>query len=391
MQAMVVPLDKSPTGNQFCSDSHGRARHFVLQVDQMGKHHTIAACLRSILSMAFVLFAMNASSLLAQLTIPQTLEGPADGVPDPVASEWPGPTPGYWIVSTWTAPQKFNSASPGFCDSVDRYDEGIGYRRSSLGELSQSLIPGVPVCIVVHGSFMDSPSVIPESCSTWQGLKAGSCGQPFQMIYFSWPSDRPISPLASIDVAVLGKRAARNGFYLASLIQHIPPECPVSLFGHSHGTRVVASALHLMAGGVVEGCGHPFARSAGRRIRTVFAASAIDHDWLNPGQHFDRALCSTECLLNLRNNHDPALMIYPLRCIGSSRALGFSGFTAKDHQRLGPLNCRVRELDVSSQIGAGHVWPNYVSRVWLVRTIGNYIYFSDLRSSTLQATAAISR
>ena len=281
-------------------------------------------------------------------------------------------------MSTWSSPQSFGDSSLRFCDDVDRYDECVGFRRSSLCELSQSLIPGVPVCIVVHGSFMDSPSVVPESCSTWQWLKAGSCGQPFQMIYFSWPSDRPIT-LANIDVAVLGKRAGRNGFYLASLIQHIPPECPISLIGHSHGTRVISSSLHLMAGGAVEGCGHPFARATGRRIRTVFAASAIDHDWLNPGQRYDRALCSTECLLNLRNNYDPALVIYPLRCIGSSRALGCSGFTTKDHKRLGSLNCRVREMDVSSRIGARHLWPYYTSESWLARSIGSYVYFSDLQ------------
>lgn len=61
----------------------------------------------------------------------------------------------------------------------------------------------------------------------------------FQMIYFSWPSDRALSPFASIDVAILGSRASRNGFYLASLIQSLPPECPVCLVGHSHGTRVI--------------------------------------------------------------------------------------------------------------------------------------------------------
>jgi hypothetical protein len=208
------------------------------------------------------------------------------------------------------------------------------------------------------------------------------------MIYFSWPSHRLIT-LASIDIAVLGKRAGRNGFYLASLIQHIPPECPIALVGHSHGTRVISSSLHLMAGGVVEGCGHSFARSGGRRIRTVFAASAIDHDWLNPGQRYDRALCSTECLLNLRNSRDPALMIYPLRWIGASRALGSSGFTRKDHQRLGSLDCHVRELDVSSQIGAGHLWPYYVNQVWLARSIGNYLYFSDLQSLPVQEASAV--
>jgi hypothetical protein len=343
---------------------------------------------------ALVQIVLNAENSFAQLTIPNIPDIPdipnvsdfseipatsAEVTPAPFETPLASPGQGYWIVSTWSSPQSFDGAPLRFCDEVQRFDECIGHRDSSLAELTQSLIPGVPVCIVVHGSFMDSPSVIPESCSTWRWLKAGSCGRPFQMIYFSWPSDRPLSPLACIDVAVLGNRASRNGFYLASLVQHVPPECPISLIGHSHGTRVISSSLHLMAGGTVDDSRHPYARATGRRIRTVFAASAIDHDWLNPGQRFDRALCSTECLLNLRNDCDPALRIYPLRHIGSSRALGCSGFTAKDHKKLGSWNTRVRDLDVSEQIGAAHLWPNYVSQVWLARRLSNYLYFSDLQ------------
>jgi len=351
-----------------------------------GLDSIVVRCFRGTLAiLTFAQVLLSAESSSAQLIIPEipdvpvVIEGPETVAPIPVENQLTSLNQGYWIVSTWSSPQSFDGAPLRFCDEVERYDECMGYRHSSLAELSQSLIPGVPVCIVVHGSFMDSHSVIPESCCSWQWLRAGSCGRPFQMIYFSWPSDRPLSPLAGIDVAVLGKRASRNGFYLASLIQHIPLECPVSLIGHSHGTRVISSSLHLMAGGVVEDCRHPFARTTGRRIRTVFAASAIDHDWLNPGQRFDRALCATECLLNLRNDCDPALTIYPLRHIGSSRALGCSGFTSKDRKKLGSWNSRVRDLDVSDQIGAAHLWPNYVSQVWLARRISNYVYFPDLQ------------
>lgn len=287
---------------------------------------------------------------------------------------------GYWIVSSWKSPQSFDGGSLRFYPEVTQFENCVGYRHSDMNCLTQSLIPGVPVCIVVHGSFMDSPSVYPESCETWKWLQSGSCGLPFQMIYFSWPSDRPLTLLASIDVTLLGRRAGKNGFYLASLIQQLPPECPVCLVGHSHGTRVISSCLHLLAGGSVEGFRHCGSGCNGRRIRTVFSASAIDHDWLNPGQRFDRALCCTECLLNLTNHKDPALMIYPLGRIASSRALGCSGFTAKDHRKLGPWSSRVRDWNVSDSIGTAHLWPKYLSQRWLPRSLRNYFYFADLQT-----------
>ena len=285
--------------------------------------------------------------------------------------------PGYWIVSSWNSPQEFENDQLRFCPQVQQVDECTDGQPSCMEQLTGSLIPGVPICIVIHGSFMDSPSVLPDSHRTYSWLKAGACGRPFQMIYFSWPSDRALSPFASIDVAILGSRASRNGFYLASLIQSLPPECPVCLVGHSHGTRIISSGLHLLGGGVVEGHRHCTPGCAGRRIRVVYTASAIDHDWLNPEERFGRALCCVECLINLRNVKDPALQIYPLRRIGSSRALGLAGFTSKDRRELGTYGSRVRDWDVSSLIGHDHSWPNYVAHGSLSSSLRNYLFFAQ--------------
>lgn len=286
--------------------------------------------------------------------------------------------PGYWLVNTWNCTQSSFDESPCvFRPEIIRCDSGGHARRHHPREFQSSFLPGVPVVIVVHGSFMDDSSVHPYAACTWRWLCAGSSGLPFQMIYFSWPSDRPPSLLTAIDVAVLGRRASRNGFYLLSLLQMIPPECPVCLLGHSHGTRVISSALHLMAGGTVEGLRHNCRGTNGRRIRTIFTASAIDHDWLLPGERFDRALYSTECLINLRNHLDPALVIYVLRRIGSGRALGCSGLTSADRRGLGSLNQRVRELDVSGLVGPRHLWPKYCDHPQLARTLRNYLYFAD--------------
>ena len=313
------------------------------------------------------------NALLAQ-------NGPSTPVPEPPAASMacnpatPAET-GYWIVSTERAPQSFDHTLPRFSAVVSRYEHGAGLRKTSIEELRACLQPGIPICVMVHGSLVGDRSVEPESFRTWQWLRHGARGRPFQMIYFRWPSYKLLTPLLSIDFAILGRRASRNGFYLAGLIKSLPPESPLSLLGHSHGTRVISSALHLMAGGAVEEMACPQLQCAGRQIRTVFAASAIDHDWLNPGERFERALCSTECLLNLRNPFDAALVMYPLRRIGSSRALGVTGLTEKDRSALGNSHRKVRDLDVSESVGCRHFWPSYVEQTGLARAASNYLFY----------------
>ena len=141
------------------------------------------------------------------------------------------------------------------------------------------------------------------------------------MLFLSWPSDgiltlTPGNPASSalpgVDVAILGRRAEMNGIRLARLVQMLPPECPVCLIGHSHGARMVASALHLMGGGTISECQLSY-QPAARRVRAIFAAAAIDHDWFNPGQRFDCGFRSAECMLNLKAPGDWALAVYPLR------------------------------------------------------------------------------
>ncbi|MEO2030124.1 MAG: hypothetical protein ABGZ23_30030 [Fuerstiella sp.] len=293
---------------------------------------------------------------------------------------------GYWFVSTHHSPQSFGHTCPRFCPCVLRYEECVGFRQSSIVELCAGLEPGVPVCIMVHGSFVDTASARRESAYTWTWLRRGAMGHKMQMIYLSWPSYSPLGPLVQFEINKLGRRAGRNGYYLAELTQHIPPECPICLLGHSHGTRVIGSALHLLAGGTVQGVRHPFARAEGRHIRTVFAASAIDHDWLNPTKRYGRALCSTQCLLNLQNTRDPALKFYAFRMpLIAKHPLGRTGLTSHDRRQLGSWGQKVNDYNVTGVIGAAHLWPYYFNKPSLACVLHNYVYFPD-RTALPQAS-----
>ena len=290
----------------------------------------------------------------------------------------PGPLPGFWIVDSYSSPQDFDTSSPAFCARVTKYEQGGGFRRTNIDELTCAIQPGIPVCIFCHGSFVSWEDVLNESCETWKWLHKACSNQQIQMIYFSWPSDRPvISPIIQLDVNRLGRRAGRNGFYMANLIQQIPSDCPVCLIGHSHGTRVITSSLHLLGGGAVEDYVLKSGPYPQHRLRAVFAASAMDHNWMNPGYRYDRALCSVECMLNLRNSCDPALFIYPLRRPFSGGALGYTGVTKRDRNELGYCGNKMRELNLSEEIGPRHYWPNYFRKDWLASAIRTYLFFDE--------------
>ena len=125
----------------------------------------------------------------------------------------------------------------------------------------------------------------------------------------------------------------------------------------------------------MQGITHLAAGSDMRPIRTVFAAAAIRHDWLNPGERYGRALCSTDCLINLENRYDPALFIYPLSNLFAGRSLGSIGFTDGDRRDLGNWSRKVQDYDVSEFIGVGHLWPRFLQDQRLAWLIRNFVYF----------------
>ncbi len=300
----------------------------------------------------------------------EPLESPILPVP-----EMPTGSPGYWIVSSRQAVQTIHEASRGSwgLNVFHRCPTGE-MSPSNLPALTASLNPQLPVCIFVHGSFVKWESQCHESHAFYQRLCA-LYGGPLQMIFFTWPSDGPRTHLVSVDVAVRGRRADFNGFHLGYLLTQIPESCPVTLIGHSHGGRLILSTMHLAGGGTIEGNRFPYSMGANRRFRAVLAAGALDHNWLNPGQPYSCALNRLECLLNLQNKEDRALFFYPLSRPFAHRAIARAGVTPRDYEKLGYNGAKIRDVDVTSAVGAHHYWPNYYQQPSVVMTILPYLVF----------------
>jgi Alpha/beta hydrolase family len=312
-------------------------------------------------------------------------EGKAyEAVPPPTPDLTGSPAPiatvpcddGYWIASSWRCRQTAPHGCA--CGDLDFYHVGGGGSQLlNRDAFTASLTPGVPVCIVVHGSFTNWKGLCDDCAPVLRWIRSAAPQRPLQVLFYTWPSQGGITYEPHLDVAILGARASFNSVYLAELVARIPPGHPVCLVGHSHGARMVAAALHELGGGEVDHVRLTWPAPPNLRVRGVLVAGALDHHWLDPGQRFEMALCRTECLLVLRNDHDIVLTFYPLRKPFSKRALGERGLSHRDLRQLGPLSSKVAVLDVTRSVQTGHVWQHYYSCPEIAAAIAPYIYYLD--------------
>lgn len=282
----------------------------------------------------------------------------------------------YWIVSSRKCLQ-YGRDGALCCPLEYLYAPGDGNLYPSTREqFHASLDPSAPVTVMVHGSFVDLEDVKTDSRLTFDWLRAAAGPLAANVVFFTWPSEGPVVLIPQIDVGILGRRGEFTGLYLAQFISELPSH-RVSLLGHSHGARAVASSLHVLGGGLVQGYQLTPGRPQPPRIRAVFAAGALDHHWLNPGERYGNGLCRVEAIVNLNNRFDLPLTLYPLRRPFSNRALARAGFTWRDRRQMGWQVAKIHEIDVSQLIGSGHMWPNYYEQPQIARAIVPFLFFAD--------------
>ena len=315
-------------------------------------------------------FWLMAANCCAQTINDRSNEARSITIDSPLSTRCSG---SYFFVSTVHCPQ-----APGHGYAGEFHIENIcacgRARRCSMQSLLASLQPGVPVCIGVHGSFIKESEVRSLTTERFRRIGSGEGSRPFHFIALHWPSDLGVPIFPATRTHGLGKRAEFNGIYLAQVIGMIPETNPICLAGHSHGTRVVSSALHLLAGGNVRG--HCVSDNCPtRRMRAVLGASAIDSHWLSPGEKYGLALNRLECLLNFRTRHDIALAVYPLQDPLMHHALGQTGFRPSQLSRMGQNRNKIREMDVTRYVGFRHDVASYFPHDSIWRAMSPYIHF----------------
>ncbi len=113
-------------------------------------------------------------------------------------------------------------------------------------------------------------------------------------------------------------------------------------------------------------------------LHGVIIAAASDHDWLDPGKKYDRALYAAKGFLNLYNRKDESLLFYAgLIKSGHHRAIGRIGLTNRDFDRLGPLASRYEEHDIHDILGDEHSLLDATANPRIGRWIAPYAWAPD--------------
>lgn len=260
-----------------------------------------------------------------------------------------------WIISTrrlgCTA---VIDATPGF--GVQRRLPDGTWTTSSIDEFIATDDPAIPTCFLMHGNQVDAALAAAQGMRAYRALTTSlPADQPLRFVIWSWPSDRMHGIIK--DVRIKAVRATTEGKYLAWTLHRLNPQTPLSLVGFSFGARIVTGALHLLAGGSLDGYALPRAESPRTPLRAVLVAAGLHNHWLAEGHYHGRALEIVDEVLLIKNSCDAALKRY--RFIDTSRsaeALGYTGPVG-----WSPHYGKIRQVDACCDLGKAHDWELYLA------------------------------
>lgn len=188
-----------------------------------------------------------------------------------------------------------------------------------------------PVIFYVHGNRTEANTAMIQGMMVLKNYKTEI---PARLVIWTWDAER-VSARPRIEYSTKANYADFQGFYLAKLLGQMNENAPVTLVGHSFGTRVILSALHLLGNGTV---GNKTLESAFPeeprevsfdlkkkpeqkteegpkklpKLNALLVAAAISCNAMVPGSIYDHALEMVSQMYITQNGADPALKFYPL-------------------------------------------------------------------------------
>ncbi|MBI3464092.1 MAG: hypothetical protein HY000_13700 [Planctomycetes bacterium] len=282
-----------------------------------------------------------------------------------------------WLISTRGAP---------FCGPHDgppaelaywRCDDHAGWMPATREGFLTGGDSDLPTCFFIHGNRYTHAEAIEYGLLAWRRLVNNGCVTgPVRFVIWSWPSERTCDGNME-DARIKAIRSEAQGFYLAHLMDQIPPQTPLSFVGYSYGARLGTAALHLLGGSRLGGNQlservHPERAP----ISAVLLAPAMDNDWLIPGRRYGQALEQVDRLLILYNSRDIVLKRYRFLDPSRPQALGYTGMVW-----TAAAAGRVTQIDVTSWLGRSHQAEDYLNTPALVRRMLPYAFPWSLQSS----------
>ena len=238
---------------------------------------------------------------------------------------------------------------------VQRRSVNGAWTRSSIDEFLAADDPAIPIGFAMHGNRVSPAQAIRQGMMAYrQFIAKVPVSQPVRFVIWSWPSDRIHGILR--DVRAKAARTTTDGKYLAWTLHQLNPQTPVSLIGFSFGARIVTGALHIVAGGSLDGFSLGPVKKPRISMRAVLAAAALHNYWLDEGQYHGRALEIVDSMLLMNNGCDMALKRY--RFLDTSRTAAALGFTGP--AGWSPQYAKIRVVDACRDIGKAHDWDRYL-------------------------------
>ena len=257
-----------------------------------------------------------------------------------------------WYVTTRHLPQYEDLEQS--IDKIAYYKmEGQAWNKKQASEFHSA--ENLDTMIVVHGSPA-TVALVSEVCiDVYQHMQIiiPESKKRMRYVIWSWPADRQVTGIVR-EFRDQARRSQPQGYYLGHVIDRCRENNNTVVVGYSMGARVASCALHLLAGGKSE-----FAPEikpiSDNKVSFLIVAGAINRDWLEPGQHFGKALSETNRFLNIYNSTDPLLKRYPkLYPKEKSRpeATGYKGLFS--HDELTSFGIPIEEINVTAAAGKSH-------------------------------------
>jgi hypothetical protein len=316
-------------------------------------------------------------------TVGPELKGASDAIPSD-ASVVPAVTSQLWMVSTRNL--SANHACQGhFNPQVSRFACNQGWLDSSWDDFQAAEDPRLVTTIFIDGNDTDAYRADRDGRTMYQLLTQSPCSrQPVRFVIWSWPADWVRGTIRN-DAQVKACRTSVESYFVAHFVNKIGPEARVSILGYSFGGRITAGALHVLAGGNLDGRRlkerHPRDRSL---LQVMLLAPALDNDWLLPGKRNGLALSQVERMLLTFNPCDRVLQFYPVLSCGPD-ALGYTGLAGPS--QLGPDRERLLQMNISGIVGKRHDSHVAYSSPSLMARVRSVLLFEETAARQAIATS----
>lgn len=276
-----------------------------------------------------------------------------------------------WLINASRVPCGRLSEAHQACFSAHRTSPGQQWQPSSLAQFFAASGDGRLTIVYVHGHRVDMQWAVQGGWEIYQGIVQACpvAPPPIRFVIWKWPSERGGRPIP--DARQKAVIADRQSYMLGWALGHIPPHTPLSFVGFSFGPRVIGGALHLSAGGVLDG--HRLEMPYAARTRSVLWAAALSQSWLAPGQRHGRAIHATDAMLNLYNDCDPVMRHYPR--LGEAQALGCLGMPAS---WLGSDAARFHQRNVCREVNRLHLTRSYSLNPSIMASTRKYLLWQPV-------------